>query len=126
MADAIQIKVLQNPPAVRLDVRPYPQREVITVKSPGATGPQGEQGGPGPQGQQGDPGPTGEGTDANYVYPQIAPSMVWTITHNLGKYPSVMIVDSGGTTVLGDIEYLSINQIRITFTTAFSGSAYLN
>jgi hypothetical protein len=48
------------------------------------------------------------------------------ITHNLDKYPSVTIVDSGFTVVYGEIEYLSKNQLEITFTNPFSGEAYLN
>ena len=61
-----------------------------------------------------------------YRYEQIQPSGVWVINHNLGRYPSVTVVDSAGTVVIGDITYNSKNQITITFRGAFAGYAYLN
>jgi len=70
-------------------------------------------------------------SDKTYVHKQQSAASVWTITHNLNKYPSVTIVDSGFTVVYGEIEYLSKNQLQVTFKegnqlSAFSGEAYLN
>ena len=53
-------------------------------------------------------------------------SSVWTITHNLGEYPSVTVIDSGNTVVVGNIEYISSQQLRITFAASFSGCVFLN
>jgi hypothetical protein len=75
---------------------------------------------PGPQ------GPPGIGTFSTYTHNQAYPASVWTITHNLNCRPSVTIVDSAGTVVFGDVEYLSANEIRVTFVAAFAGKAYLN
>lgn len=61
-----------------------------------------------------------------YTHNQIAPSEMWTITHNMDKFPSIFIVDSAGTTVVGDITYDSMNSVTITFSFPFSGQAYLN
>lgn len=61
-----------------------------------------------------------------YIYEQPSASAVWTINHNLGKHPSVTVVDSAGTVVVGDVQYTSNDQIICTFTGAFSGMAYLN
>lgn len=61
-----------------------------------------------------------------HTHNQITPANIWPITHNLGKYPSITIVDSGGTVVLGDVKYINENQIEINFTSGFSGKAYLN
>lgn len=61
-----------------------------------------------------------------YVSCQDAPLSVWTITHNLGKFPSVTVVDSGNSVVIGDVDYTNSNVLRITFAAAFSGCAYLN
>lgn len=61
-----------------------------------------------------------------YIYTQGSASDEWTIQHDLGKYPSVTIVDSGGNVVVGDVQYLSTNEISISFAGAFSGKAYLN
>lgn len=74
--------------------------------------------------QSGGSGSSG-GTPA-YTYAQGTASDEWTIQHNLGRYPSVTIVDSGGNVVVGDVQYLSMNEISISFAGAFSGKAYLN
>jgi|TARA_R110002072_G_scaffold179439_2_gene335481 hypothetical protein len=50
----------------------------------------------------------------------------WTITHNLGKFPSVTVVDLDNNVVIGDVDYLSTNIIQITFSIPFSGCAFLN
>lgn len=68
----------------------------------------------------------GGGGDAYYRHVQASPSAVWTVTHSLGKYPSVTVVDSGGTITIGDVVYTSTNSLTITFTNAFSGEAYIN
>ena len=61
-----------------------------------------------------------------YVHNQSIPSATWVIPHNLLRYPSVDVVDSAGTQVVGDVQYDSNNQITINFVGAFSGKAYLN
>lgn len=66
------------------------------------------------------------GQDKTYVHIQTGPSDTWNITHNLGKYPSVTIVDSAGTPVVGAHEYVDLNNLSITFAGAMAGKAYLN
>ena len=61
-----------------------------------------------------------------YVHTQPIPAALWVITHNLGKHPSVDIVDSAGSEVEGDVVYNSNNQIPVSFIGGFSGVAYLN
>jgi len=63
---------------------------------------------------------------STYTHNQISPISTWTITHNLSRFPSVTIVDSGGNVVNGDIQYISENQIKISFSAAFAGKAYIN
>ncbi len=75
-------------------------------------------------GPQGPPGPGGSG--ATYIFNQGSPTTTWTINHNLNKYPSITVVDSGGTTVVGSYTYNNANTIVLTFTVAFGGRAYLN
>jgi hypothetical protein len=79
----------------------------------------------GPQGVQGVPGPAGPG-DSNFEFTQATPSAVWTINHNLNKFPSIAIVDSAGDECEGAVNYASRNQLVVTFSAAFSGKAYLN
>jgi len=96
----------------------------------GATGPTGSTGSQGPQGQQGDTGPQGpQGTGVShttYTHNQNTASSTWNVTHNLNCFPSVMVVDSAGSVVYGNIEYLDNNSLRLTFVAAFGGKAYLN
>ena len=77
---------------------------------------------PGPPGPAGPPGPP---TPA-FTFNQLTPSASWVIVHGLGRYPSVEVVDSADTVVLGDIVYLDNNSIVITFTASFGGRAYCN
>jgi hypothetical protein len=60
-----------------------------------------------------------------HVHTQSAASTTWTVTHTLGGRPSVTIVDSSGTVVIGEIAYNSDTQVTISFTAPFSGFAYL-
>lgn len=75
------------------------------------------------KGEQGDPGSAG---GASYTYDQMVPATVWHVTHGLNRHPSVVVVDSSGRQVEGDVVYVDANHVTITFTAAFSGLAYFN
>jgi hypothetical protein len=66
------------------------------------------------------------GGDKNYVYTQSTPAASWTVSHNLGKRPAVVVVDSAEDVVYGDIQYIDDNTVTLTFSGAFSGKAYFN
>lgn len=66
------------------------------------------------------------GGDKSEVYEQSPASATWTINHSLNKRPSVTVVDSAGTAVEGEVQYISNSQIILKFNAAFSGKAYLN
>lgn len=63
-----------------------------------------------------------------FVFLQSQAANVWTVKHDLGKFPSVTIVDSQPTpqTVIGNITYNDLNTCTITFGTPFSGQAFCN
>jgi hypothetical protein len=61
-----------------------------------------------------------------YIHYQNVPSVTWDINHNLAKRPSVTIVDSAGTEVIGGVNYVDDNNLILDFSAAFSGKAYLN
>lgn len=61
-----------------------------------------------------------------FVYEQARPLDTWDITHDLNKHPSVTVVDSAGTVVIGEVQYINNERIIVTFNGAFSGTAYLN
>lgn len=60
-----------------------------------------------------------------HVHTQASASATWTITHLLGGRPSVTVVDSAGTVVVGEIRYDSNTVVTVLFTAPFSGYAYL-
>ena len=70
----------------------------------------------------GPPGPPG----GTHVHVQGTPLSTWIIDHALGYQPNVTVVDSAESQVEGDITYMSGTQIRIIFSGAFSGKAYLS
>jgi len=61
-----------------------------------------------------------------YIFEQIQSSSVWIINHPLKKFPSINVVDTGGNLVIGDVEYISDSKLIVTFSSEFSGKAYLN
>jgi len=64
--------------------------------------------------------------DKNFVYTQSVPSTLWTITHNLDKFPSVSVVNINNVTMYGNVVYLNLNELQIEFSAGFSGKAYMN
>ena len=70
-------------------------------------------------------GSSGSG-DKYYVYTQSTSSDTWEITHNLNKNPSISVVDSAGSLVVGNYEYVNADKVILHFNGAFSGKAYLN
>tara|TARA_R110000772_G_scaffold79599_1_gene170164 strand:- start:277 stop:624 length:348 start_codon:yes stop_codon:yes gene_type:complete len=64
--------------------------------------------------------------DKTKTHIQGVASSVWIVTHGLNKYPSVSVTDSAGTTVIGMIEYDSLNQVTLTFKSSFSGKVHFN
>lgn len=61
-----------------------------------------------------------------FVFTQASSSNRWEINHKLGKFPSVTVVDSAGTTVIGDVQYIDNNNVVVEFSSPFTGKAYLN
>ena len=108
-----------------------PQRPIniaIPIGPPGPPGPEGDQGiqGDSVVGPPGPPGPAGPPTSAAFVFVQAVPVAIWVITHPLAYYPSVTVVDSAGSEVEGDLVYNSATTLTVTFSGAFSGTAYLS
>ena len=67
-----------------------------------------------------------KGADKFFIFDQLVSSSEWMIQHNLEKYPSVTILDSAGTNVIGDVVYIDNNNLKIIFSSKMSGKAYLN
>lgn len=64
--------------------------------------------------------------DKHYVHDQGLPALVWTIQHGLDKHPTVAVIDTSDTVVVGEITYIDLNNLTITFNASFAGKAYAN
>lgn len=71
-------------------------------------------------------GSNGSSTNTYYHNQGIA-STLWTIVHNLNKYPAVVVTDSSvtKTQVYGDITFIDLNTVTIGFAGSMTGEAYL-
>jgi len=65
-------------------------------------------------------------SDKNYVHTQGVASATWNVTHGLGKFPSITVVDTGGSVVEGDIFHTDNNNAILTFSAPFTGEAFCN
>ena len=62
----------------------------------------------------------------SYQHTQGVASDTWNITHNLHFYPNVTVQDSAGNIVEGEIAYTNSDSLIVTFSSSFSGEAYLS
>jgi len=63
---------------------------------------------------------------STFIYTSGGAFLTWNISHNLGRYPSVTVVDLIGNVVNCSIQYVDANTINVSFTSAFNGKAYIN
>lgn len=63
---------------------------------------------------------------STYTHVQSTPATVWTINHNLGRYPSVTILDSANSEIVGDYTFVSLDRLQVQFAVPFAGTAYLS
>lgn len=63
--------------------------------------------------------------DKNYAQPFVTSSEV-VVTHNLGKYPAITVVDSAYSEVIGEVVHNNTMQATVTFSASFSGVVYCN
>jgi hypothetical protein len=64
--------------------------------------------------------------DKTFIFTQAVPATTWNITHNLGKFPSVSVINSNNVVINGEVTYIDNNNIQANFSAGFSGKAYLN
>ncbi len=102
-----QINTVQVSPN-QITVQPPSTPEVVEVVS---------------RGPQGPPGPSG---NAFFLHQQVAPSTAWMITHNLNKFPNVVVTDFGGEVFYGLVNHVDDNVVLLSFSAPVSGKAYLS
>lgn len=64
--------------------------------------------------------------DKTNVFVQNVPALIWNVNHNLGKYPSVSVVNINNVLMYGNTTYIDENNLEIEFSAEFSGKAYMN
>ena len=61
-----------------------------------------------------------------FVFEQGAPATTWNIQHNLGKFPSVSVINNNNVIINGEVTYIDNNNVQLNFSAGFTGKAYLN
>ena len=61
-----------------------------------------------------------------FVFTQGTPATTWNIQHNLGKFPSVSVINNNNIVINGEVTYVDNNNVQINFSAGFTGKAYLN
>ena len=61
-----------------------------------------------------------------FEFTKVTPSTNWDIQHDMGKFPSVSVVNNNNVLMYGEITYVDQNNLTINFSAGFSGKAYLN
>jgi hypothetical protein len=61
-----------------------------------------------------------------FIFNQAVASTQWNIQHNLGKFPSVSVINNNNVVINGEVKYIDNNNIQLNFSAGFSGKAYLN
>ncbi len=62
--------------------------------------------------------------DVYYRHVQTLADAEWEIAHDLGRHPTIQIVDTSGRIVHGDVVHVDMDNATATFSAAFSGEAY--
>ena len=61
-----------------------------------------------------------------FEFTQATPATTWDIIHNMGITPNVFTEDTSGNDIEGVIEVVNSNRIKIYFTQAVAGKAFLS
>lgn len=62
----------------------------------------------------------------SFIFTQATPSTVWVINHNMGIVPNVTTEDTNGNDIVGILDVLDSNNIKIYFNQPVAGKAYLS
>lgn len=79
----------------------------------------------GPDEPPGQTGPSRLLGNGDYYFRQPVPAEKWPILHGLGKYPDLTVQNTGGVEQLAIVEYVSANELVITFSEPTQGYALL-
>ena len=65
-------------------------------------------------------------SDLHYIHTQVAAITTWSIVHNLGKFPAIMVLNGSGQEVKAEIHHSDENNAQAIFGKNYSGIAYCN
>lgn len=65
-------------------------------------------------------------TDKHYTHIQTDAAKEWVVTHRLGKYPAISIVNGNNIEIFAMIKHVDDSVAKIEFPTAMAGRAYCN
>jgi hypothetical protein len=136
-----------DPTTLIVTSAPVTETVQVNIGTQGIRGPEGPQGETGAAGPAGPQGPAGESagvtafngrsgavqlqesdvTSVNTFSQEfMMPTATATITHNLGCFPSVTVINSSGETVMSDVQYIDQNNVQISFVGANVFTVYCN
>ena len=78
----------------------------------------------GPKGAMGLTGAVG--AIKSYAFIQELPLSAWVVNHNLGYNPVGNYFDEEGDTIMGEIEYIDLNNLIILYSKKVSGKAFFS
>ena len=61
-----------------------------------------------------------------FIFTQGVPATTWNIQHDLGKFPSVSVINNNNVIINGEVTYIDNNNVQLNFSAGFTGKAYLN
>jgi hypothetical protein len=61
-----------------------------------------------------------------FIFTQAVAATTWDIAHNLGKFPSVTVINNNNVVINGEVTYIDNNNVQLNFSAGFTGKAYLN
>ncbi len=64
--------------------------------------------------------------NSSFVYTQQTPATMWDITHGMNMIPNVTTEDAQGNDIVGILDIVDNNRIKIYFNTPIAGKAYLS
>lgn len=70
-------------------------------------------------------GPPGADADKHFEQPFTNLAVV-EVNHNLGKKPAVVVMNSAGDEVIGDVNHIDDDNLTVTFSSSFSGVVACN
>lgn len=67
----------------------------------------------------------GGGGSQTFEYDQTASAASWHISHGMGGYPNVLVIDGSGQELLAEVHYPDDDTVVIIHGQPYSGTAYL-